>query len=69
MRTERINIPSWWTAVKVLERLSFSSSRTFFITIHDGYESGIALPEQLREASEDDARYLSLGQWRNQSAT
>ena len=62
MRTKRTNIPSSWTVAKAYERLSFPSERTFFVTTQDGYESGIALPEQLRELSEDKADDRVLGQ-------
>ena len=55
-------IPSSWTVAKVRDRFSCPTEEAFFVTTQDGYESGIALPEQLREFSESAASRLLLGQ-------
>jgi hypothetical protein len=62
MRSERIDIPGWWRVVTVHERFPTLSDQAFFVVIQDGYESGIALPEQLAEVRADDARYLPVAQ-------
>ena len=55
-------IPSSWTVAKARDRFSCPTEEAFFVTTQDGYESGIALPEQLREFLESEASQLLLGQ-------
>jgi hypothetical protein len=62
MRTGRINVPGWLKVGKLREQLPASNGGTFFVTIQDGYESGIVLPEHLQAVSDDEARYLPIGQ-------
>ena len=62
MLTERIDVQNWVKVAKVRERFLDANEQTFFVTLRDGYESGIVLPAQLRAVSEEDARYLPVGQ-------
>ena len=54
-------IPSSWTVAKVRDRFSCPTEEAFFVTTQDGYESGIALPEQLREFSESEVDEMFYG--------
>jgi CBS domain-containing protein len=66
MRTERVEVPCWLKVGKVAEQLSASKDQSFFVTMQDGHESGITLPEQIRTASEDDSHYMPVGQFAQQ---
>ena len=62
MLTERIDVPSWLKVARVRESFSSATDRAFFVTLQDGYQSGIVLPAQLRAVSDEDARHLSVSQ-------
>jgi hypothetical protein len=62
MRTQRIDVPGWLNVRDLRERSLGSIGDTFFVCMHDGYESGIVLPEHLETVSDREARYLRVGE-------
>lgn len=60
MKSDSIPVPSWWTLTKVRAQFPATNDRSFFVTMQDGYLSGIVLPEWIYGVSNDEARCLSM---------
>ena len=60
MKTERMNVPPTMNMGDLRAKSAFSEAEAFFVTMQDGYESGIVLPEDLHAVRDGEARRLSL---------
>jgi len=60
MRSRFVPVASWWTLAKLRSQFPTMDDQSFFVTTENGYLTGVALPEWIWEASNDDARYRRM---------
>ena len=61
MRIDRFPVPSWWTLAKVRKQFAAFGKLRFLVTMHDGFESGVALPQQVLAINEPEAPFVPIG--------
>ena len=60
MRAHLIAVAGSWTLAKVRVNFPAIDDESFFVTMQDGYLSGIVLPEWVYDVSNDEARHQTM---------
>jgi signal-transduction protein with cAMP-binding, CBS, and nucleotidyltransferase domain len=60
MRSRPIAVGSTWTIAKVRATFNVSDDESFYLTMQDGYPSGIVLPDYICSVSNDEARRQTM---------